>query len=137
MGISTERRLIDIGRAARHHIPTFKAANLVAFLHLAPAYTNQPQTPPSEKWKRRELSQKQQIHAQANWQGETMRMDKYSSGSSYWFGGITTMLGALSLNEWALVIGIACTVGTFGVNWYYKRKEYQLRERSNVPSSPQ
>ncbi|EKN6263297.1 holin, partial [Yersinia enterocolitica] len=44
-----------------------------------------------------------------------MRMDKYSSGSSYWFGGITTMLGALSLNEWALVIGIACTVGTFGV----------------------
>ncbi|EOU2324648.1 hypothetical protein ACR6RB_004629, partial [Yersinia enterocolitica] len=40
----------------------------------------------------------QHIHAQANWQGETMRMDKYSSGSSYWFGGITTMLGALSLN---------------------------------------
>ncbi|ENR0028975.1 phage holin family protein [Yersinia enterocolitica] len=66
-----------------------------------------------------------------------MRMDKYSSGSSYWFGGITTMLGALSLNEWALVIGIACTVGTFWVNWYYKRKEYQLRERSNVSSSPQ
>ncbi|HHL2582438.1 TPA: phage holin family protein [Yersinia enterocolitica] len=66
-----------------------------------------------------------------------MRMDKYSSGSSYWFGGITTMLGALSLNELALVIGIACTVGTFGVNWYYKRKEYQLRERSNVSSSPQ
>ncbi|CRE89664.1 Uncharacterised protein [Yersinia enterocolitica] len=25
----------------------------VAFLHLAPAYTNQPQTPSSEKWKRR------------------------------------------------------------------------------------
>ncbi|EKN4745171.1 phage holin family protein [Yersinia enterocolitica] len=50
---------------------------------------------------------------------------------------MTTMLGALSLNEWALVIGIACTVGTFGVNWYYKRKEYQLRERSNVTSSPQ
>ncbi len=77
----------------------------------------------------------QQIYAQANWQGETMRMDKYSSGSSYWFGGITTMLGALSLNEWAVLIGIICTVGTFVVNWHYKRKEFQLREKANESSS--
>lgn len=110
----------------------------VGLFYLVPASANHPQTNSVSEWiTAASYSQKQQIHAQANWQGETMRMDKYSSGSSYWFGGITTMLGALSLNEWALVIGIACTVGTFGVNWYYKRKEYQLRERSNVPSSPQ
>lgn len=64
-----------------------------------------------------------------------MKMERYSSGSSYWFGGITTMLGALSLNEWAVLIGIICTVGTFGVNWHYKRKEFQLREKANESSS--
>lgn len=47
------------------------------------------------------------------------------------------MFGAMSLNEWALLIGIVCTIGTFGVNWYYKRKEFQLRERANVSSTPQ
>ncbi|WP_374057638.1 HP1 family phage holin [Yersinia wautersii] len=30
-----------------------------------------------------------------------MRMDKYSSGSSYGWGAFTVMLGSLSLNEWA------------------------------------
>ncbi|MBI0520957.1 hypothetical protein F6Q07_23215 [Pectobacterium parmentieri] len=35
------------------------------------------------------------------------------------------MLGALSLNDWALIVGIICTLGTFGVNWYYRRKEFQ------------
>ena len=36
------------------------------------------------------------------------------------------MVGGLSLSDWAIVIGIACTVGTFVINWYYKRKEYRL-----------
>ncbi|CND88205.1 Uncharacterised protein [Yersinia nurmii] len=58
-------------------------------------------------------------------------MDKYSSGSSYWLGGMTAALGALSLNEWAIIIGIACKIGTFAVNWHYKRKEFQLQEKSN------
>ncbi|WP_086114015.1 HP1 family phage holin [Xenorhabdus beddingii] len=30
------------------------------------------------------------------------------------------MLGALSLNDWAIAIGILSTIGTFAVNWYYK-----------------
>ncbi|BET63261.1 hypothetical protein YKD1_24250 [Yersinia pseudotuberculosis] len=83
----------------------------------------------------RAIPYKQQIHAQANWQGETMRMDKYSSGSSYGWGAFTVMLGSLSLNEWAIVVGIACTVGTFTINWHYKRKEFQLREKANESSS--
>ncbi len=80
-------------------------------------------------------TQQQDTHAQPDREGETMRMDKYSSGSSYWLGGITAAFGALSLNEWAIIIGIVCTIGTFGVNWHYKRKEFQLREKSNVSSS--
>lgn len=54
-----------------------------------------------------------------------MRMDKYSSGTAIGWGSFTTMLGAMSLNDLALLVGIICTLGTFGVNWYYKRKEFQ------------
>ncbi len=40
--------------------------------------------------------------------------------------------GILSLNDWAVIIGILCTVGTFGINWYYKRKEREDRLNGNV-----
>ena len=47
-----------------------------------------------------------------------------------WFkdriGIITAMLAMFSLNEWAVVIGILCTVITCLVNWYYERKKYML-----------
>ncbi|CAM7427202.1 phage holin family protein [Morganella morganii subsp. morganii] len=57
-----------------------------------------------------------------------MRMsEKYSSPAAYAWGFITSALGVLSLDQWAVLIGIICTVGTFLVNWYYKRKEFQLR----------
>ncbi|HAG0868420.1 TPA: hypothetical protein G8127_004875 [Salmonella enterica] len=56
------------------------------------------------------------------------RMDKIREWFSYSFGGLTAMGGILSLNDWAVIIGILCTVGTFGINWYYKRK----RQRSTV-----
>lgn len=60
------------------------------------------------------------------------RMDKIREWLSYWVGGLTTMSGVLSLNDWAIIIGIACTIGTFGVNWYYKRKEREDRLNGNV-----
>ncbi|WP_447874756.1 phage holin family protein [Serratia fonticola] len=60
------------------------------------------------------------------------RMDKIREGLSYWAGGITAMGGVLSLNDWAMIIGIACTAGTFGVNWYYKHKEREDRRNGNV-----
>lgn len=43
--------------------------------------------------------------------------------------------GVLSLNDWAIIIGIVCTIGTFGVNWYYKRKEREDRLNGNVTSA--
>ncbi|WP_272582520.1 HP1 family phage holin, partial [Providencia sp. PROV257] len=43
-----------------------------------------------------------------------MRMhEKYSSPFSYALGVITTAAGALSLDQWAVLIGIICTVATF------------------------
>lgn len=59
-------------------------------------------------------------------------MEKYTTGSSYGWGAFTTMLGALSLNDWAIVIGIACTIGTFLVNWHYRRKEREDRLNGNI-----
>ncbi|ENN8378260.1 phage holin family protein [Providencia alcalifaciens] len=61
-----------------------------------------------------------------------MRMhEKYSSPFSYALGVITTAAGALSLDQWAVIVGILCTVATFFVNWYYKRKEFKLRETNS------
>ena len=59
-------------------------------------------------------------------------MDKIREWLSYWFGGLTTMGGVLYLTDWAVIIGITCTIGTFGVNWYYKRKEREDRLNGNV-----
>ncbi|MCA6222405.1 phage holin family protein [Photorhabdus antumapuensis] len=58
-----------------------------------------------------------------------MRMDKYTSPIAYTWGAFTVMLGALSLNDWAIIIGIICTVGTFGVNWYYKHREFSRNDK--------
>ena len=55
-------------------------------------------------------------------------MNQTSSSVAVGTGSATAMFGALSINDWAIIIGIACTIGTFSVNWYYKRKSYQLME---------
>lgn len=44
-------------------------------------------------------------------------------------------LAGLSLSDWAIIIGIACTVITCGVNWYYRRKERDDRLNGDVSSS--
>ena len=36
-------------------------------------------------------------------------------------------IAGLTLSDWAIVVGIACTVITCGVNWYYRRKEREDR----------
>ena len=46
--------------------------------------------------------------------------------------GVGTAVGALSVNEWAAVVGAICAVGTFAVNWYYKRLEAARKGRANV-----
>jgi uncharacterized membrane protein len=51
---------------------------------------------------------------------------KFWDWFKYRIGIITAMLAMFSLNEWAVVIGILCTVITCLVNWYYERKKYML-----------
>ncbi|EJD6039919.1 phage holin family protein [Morganella morganii] len=46
---------------------------------------------------------------------------------AYIWGLITSTLGIVSLNQWATVAGVIRTVGTFLVNRYNKRKEFQLK----------
>lgn len=47
--------------------------------------------------------------------------DKHSLWS-YITGGVTALWGALTLQEWAALIGILATMGTFAYNIYDKRK---------------
>lgn len=36
-------------------------------------------------------------------------------------------IAGLTLSDWAIVVGIACTIITCAVNWYYRRKEREDR----------
>ncbi|MGL9724468.1 phage holin family protein [Sodalis sp. (in: enterobacteria)] len=56
-------------------------------------------------------------------------MEKLTTGSAYSWGFVTCLLGALSLNQWALITGIACTLATFLLNWIYRHKEYRFRTK--------
>ncbi|HGJ5900020.1 phage holin family protein [Arsenophonus apicola] len=55
-------------------------------------------------------------------------MEKYSSPLSYLGGIVTTAIGIFTLEQWVGLIGIICTLGTFFVNWYYRKKEFELKE---------
>ncbi|EBS1325902.1 holin [Salmonella enterica subsp. enterica serovar Worthington] len=41
-------------------------------------------------------------------------------------------IAGLSLSDWAIIVGIACTVITCAVNWYYRRKEREDRLNGHV-----
>lgn len=57
-------------------------------------------------------------------------MEKHSTLWSY-ITGISTAVGAyLTLEKFALIVGIITTILTFGVNWYYRAREYRLREKA-------
>lgn len=36
-------------------------------------------------------------------------------------------LAGMTLSDWAIFVGIACTIITCGVNWYYRHKEREDR----------
>lgn len=41
-----------------------------------------------------------------------------------------TFVAGLSLNDWAMVVGIVATIITAGLNWYYKQKHLELARRN-------
>ena len=46
----------------------------------------------------------------------------YSTG----WASIVVGISNWGLSEWTMAIGMLCTVGTFALNWYYKRQELKL-----------
>lgn len=57
-------------------------------------------------------------------------MERLASWWAYCTGLTSAALGSLTAQDVALYVGIATTVGTFVINWYYKALE--RRERRNV-----
>lgn len=47
----------------------------------------------------------------------------------YW-GAIVTILGSLTVNDWGVIMGILFGFLTLVMGWYYKHKEYQLKEKA-------
>lgn len=57
-----------------------------------------------------------------------LTMDKHTSAASYITGACTALAGGITLQELTMWVGIAATIGTFLVNWYYKFKEDRRKE---------
>lgn len=54
---------------------------------------------------------------------------KFWEWFKYKIGIFTALMGLISLNQWAVIVGIACTIITCLVNWYYERKKYLLAKK--------
>lgn len=63
-------------------------------------------------------------------------MEKYSSHASFSMAWLLTVFGAMTLQDWAVLIGILLGIGTFVVNWYYKRKLVNALAARGESSSP-
>lgn len=53
-------------------------------------------------------------------------MEKLTSTLAYLTAACLAWMGRHSTQDIALLVGAAVGVGTFAVNWYYRRKSYQL-----------
>lgn len=46
-------------------------------------------------------------------------------------GGTAMVIGGLTVNEWAMVGGLIVGLLGFAVQWYYRHREFKLRERES------
>ncbi|MDW5501383.1 phage holin [Pseudomonas lundensis] len=53
-------------------------------------------------------------------------MEKLTSALAYIAAACLAWMGQHSTQDIAILVGAAVGVGTFAVNWYYRRKSYQL-----------
>lgn len=49
--------------------------------------------------------------------------NKISSYLAHAAGWLTAFFGSITLEKFAVLVGIATSLGTFAVNWYYARKK--------------
>ncbi|PKB88504.1 hypothetical protein A8A01_21020 [Ewingella americana] len=59
-------------------------------------------------------------------------MEKFTSTLAYTVAAFLAWLGGLSPQDIAFLIGAWVGVGTFFVNWYYRRKSYLLLARDGM-----
>lgn len=45
-----------------------------------------------------------------------MVQERVATGASYIASGGTFTAGVLSINDWGVIVGMACAIGTFAVN---------------------
>lgn len=50
-------------------------------------------------------------------------MEKHTSLTAYLASAGTFVFGGLTLQDFAMLVGIITAVATFAVNWYYKAKQ--------------
>lgn len=60
--------------------------------------------------------------------GITSAASRVSTDTSYMTAIVNLYLG-LTVEQWCLAVGAFCAIGTFIVNWWYRRKDSQLAER--------
>ncbi|MEI9740428.1 phage holin [Enterobacter kobei] len=56
-----------------------------------------------------------------------------SSQTTAWM--IAEKVAGLTLSDWAIIVGITCTIITCAVNWYYRRKEREDRLNGYLSSA--
>lgn len=58
--------------------------------------------------------------------------ERVASTCAYLIATFMAWLGGLSLEDIAFLVGSSVGIATFLVNWYYRRKSYQLLARSGL-----
>ncbi|EON87820.1 MULTISPECIES: HP1 family phage holin [Plesiomonas] len=62
-------------------------------------------------------------------------MEKITTAMSYGLALFLAWLGGLTVQDVAFLTGTVLGVGTFFVNWYYRRKTYQIfKDKSDALS---
>lgn len=61
-----------------------------------------------------------------------LNTERISSACAYFIATSLTWLAGLTSQDVAFLVGSGVGVGTFLVNWYYRRKSFQLLARSNL-----
>ena len=55
-----------------------------------------------------------------------LNTERISSACAYFIATSLTWLAGMTSQDIAFLIGSAVGIGTFLINWYYRRKSYQL-----------
>ncbi|THD47333.1 hypothetical protein ERD95_15190 [Enterobacteriaceae bacterium ML5] len=61
-----------------------------------------------------------------------LNTERISSACAYFIATSLTWLAGITSQDIAFLIGSAVGIGTFLVNWYYRRKSFQLLARNGL-----